>query len=217
MKANIEAENIKGEIEIQSQEAQEFLNYIIPECFKDGIGIVNDLVKSWRWKNQINILQRSKFFLEEKNLDSSEIPLKILIPLLEKASLEEDENLQDKWSKLLAYASYSKEFEYTKSFINILDQLTVFEANILDWMYEEIKKVSNRTFRVKEVSIENSISENKLIIIFDNFLRLGLIIQGTRSSIIPEIISISPDGNYKITHFGKEFLQICKGIDNKAS
>jgi len=59
---------MKGELEVESQEAQDFLNYMIPEFFKDGVGIINDLVKSWRWKNQINILQKSKKFLEEKKI-----------------------------------------------------------------------------------------------------------------------------------------------------
>jgi len=159
MKANIEVESIKGEIEVESKEAQEFLNYIIPEFFKDGIGIVNDLVKSWRWQNQVKILQKSKQFLEDKKLTASEVPLKILIPLLEKSSLEEDESLQDRWAKLLSYASSSKEFEYTKSFINILEQLTVLEANILNWMYNEIKQNSNKNFRINDVAKQMNIDK----------------------------------------------------------
>jgi hypothetical protein len=216
MKANIEVENIKGELEVESQEAQDFLNYMIPEFFKDGVGIINDLVKSWRWKNQINILQKSKKFLEEKKLESSEIPLKILIPLLEKSSLEEDDTLQNKWAKLLAYASYSKEFEYTKSFINILEQITVLEAKILSWMHQEIKSQTNKNFRIDDVSKKMEIDKEKILIIYDNFLRLGLLTQESRGqginigSTISVVQNIRPNGNFKITNFGKAFLNVCE-------
>jgi len=216
MKANIEVESIKGEIEVESKEAQEFLNYIIPEFFKDGIGIVNDLVKSWRWKNQVKILQKSKQFLEDKKLTASQVPLKILIPLLEKSSLEEDESLQDRWAKLLSYASSSKEFEYTKSFINILEQLTVLEANILNWMYNEIKQNSNKNFRINDVAEQMNIDKEKLKIIYDNFSRLGIVIQKTKGqgisvgSNLSVVNNIRPNGNFKITSFGISFLETCE-------
>jgi hypothetical protein len=218
MKANIEVESVKCEIEIESGEAESFLNLIVPDFCKDGVGMINDLVKSWRWKNQVNIIKKAKDFLKQNDLETSTVPLKILIPLLEKSSLEEDEILQNKWAKLLAYASYSEEFEYTKSFINILDQLTIIEANILDSMNKQIEEKSNNEFRIKETATANHINEDKITIIFDNFLRLGLVIQETETSMI-ELIegvrSVDPTGVYKITNFGKEFLHTCKSTDNK--
>jgi hypothetical protein len=220
MKVNIEIESVKGGIEIDSNEVEHFLNLIVPEFCKDGAGMLSDLVKSWRWKTQVKIIKQAEFFLKQNNLKISTVPLKILIPLLEKSSLEEDEVIQNKWAKLLAYASYSKEFEYTKSFINILDQLTVLEVNILDWMNEKIEKKSNNEFRIKETATANHIAEDKITIIFDNFLRLGLVIQETETSMI-ELIegvrSVYPTGVYKITNFGKEFLYTCKSTDNKTS
>lgn len=211
MKANIEALSLKGEIEIDLNEANHFLNLIIPEFCKDGVGILNDLVKSWRLKNQIKIIKQAKVILKQNNIEASTVPLKILFPLLEKSSLEEDEALQNKWAKLLAYASYSKEFEYTKSFINILDQLTVLEANILDWMDEKIEKKPNYIFSIKETATANNTKEDKLIIIFGNFSRLGLIMQETKGQGInfSLTINIQPNREYKITSFGKKFLHIC--------
>jgi len=100
MKANIEVESVKGAIEIDSNEAEHFLNLIVPEFCKDGVGMLNDLVKSWRWKNQVKIIKQAEVFLKQNDLKTSTVPLKILIPLLEKSSLEEEEILQNKWAKL---------------------------------------------------------------------------------------------------------------------
>lgn len=226
MKVSI-SEPIKGELEIEGKEAEQFLSTIIPEAFKDGVGILNDIVKSWRWKNQVKILLKVQTFCQKNKIKPSTIPLKILLPLLEQSSLESEETLQNKWSALLIYASSGQEFEYTKSFMNILDQLTIIEASILNWVHAEIMKSPRVIFLLEDIKRIMNIDEEKLLIIFENFVRLGLFIeeqvghgathkgkflgQGESSAVV--ITTFSSNGKYQITSFGKEFLKAC--IDEK--
>jgi hypothetical protein len=64
------------------------------------------------------------------------IPLKNAVPLLEYATLEEDDNLQDMWARLLVNGtSESTGINIERSFIEILAQISPLEAQILQAIY----------------------------------------------------------------------------------
>ena len=60
-----------------------------------------DQVRLRRFKNQVKIFERLNIYLKDKKIDPQKINLKVLAPLIEFASYEEDENLQELWSKLV--------------------------------------------------------------------------------------------------------------------
>lgn len=207
----INSELLKTKISLEPQEIIDFLKQLVPDAFKDGIGILNDNMKYYRRKNQINILKKTEKILEEKNIKPSKIPLKILIPILDTSSLEEDELLQNKWAEILSFAVASKEFEYTKTFMHILDQLTPLEAGILDWIYRKYKTKNNNKFRIKDISDAMNLKAEKTLIIIDNFLRLRLIKQEYRGQNISSMVNIQPSQIIVLTDLGKKFLKICEG------
>jgi hypothetical protein len=62
--------------------------------------------------------------------------MKIAIPLLQTASMEEDDSLQDRWINLLVNAANEKSgVEVNRAYIEILSQITPLEAQILDAIY----------------------------------------------------------------------------------
>jgi hypothetical protein len=62
---------------------------------------------------------------------------KILFPLLEGASFEEDENLHDMWAALLANAAWSENREVVRpGFIATLKQLSVDDAKLISRIYD---------------------------------------------------------------------------------
>jgi hypothetical protein len=63
--------------------------------------------------------------------------LKTLLPILESASLEDDEDLHDRWANLLANAA-AFDGRVHPSFTQILQGLTGSEAKFLDAIYERI-------------------------------------------------------------------------------
>jgi len=104
MKANYSLTDQKAEIEATQQEVSDFFGGIIPDFVKEGGGILTDTIRFWRWKNQVNIIKKVKGKVEKSGLDKKQVPLKILLPLIENSALEEEEIIQDKWANILANA-----------------------------------------------------------------------------------------------------------------
>lgn len=111
---------------------------IVPTAEEVGL-LVAENVKYFRFKNQIKILLKAKKYVETQNISPKEIPLKILVPLLEKASLEENEELQDKWAKMITNLSDSETNLQNQIFPYLLSQLSIEEFNSLKNLHEKEK------------------------------------------------------------------------------
>lgn len=103
-----------------------------------GAAIVTDKLKFRRAENLIRFHSRIKEVMEEAGIEGSTRPvlLQFAIPLLEQASLEEDDALQDLWAKLLVNAvNVNGPVEMRRAYISILEQLTSLDALILLTIY----------------------------------------------------------------------------------
>jgi hypothetical protein len=98
---------------------------------------IQDSVKVWRIKRQYLLLQKLRAFVEERGFEPRQIPLKVLLPSLEYASVEEDEDLHTTWATLLASAADPALIEMPVSFPEILRQLSPRDANLLWATYKE--------------------------------------------------------------------------------
>uniref|UniRef100_B8HJK8 DUF4393 domain-containing protein n=1 Tax=Cyanothece sp. (strain PCC 7425 / ATCC 29141) TaxID=395961 RepID=B8HJK8_CYAP4 len=141
------AEDLTGigkAISALSQPIQGFLSTILGPAAKEAGELFADNVKFIRWKNSLRILEKAQKEIEIRGIQPKKVPLKTLLPILEGASLEsDDENLQAKWSNLLtsAVSGGSSHPSYPK----ILSELEHFEARILDYLYLfELKLVSRK-------------------------------------------------------------------------
>ena len=63
------------------------------------------------------------------------LPLKYAIPILQGATLEEDNDLQDLWINLLVNAVANKKIEIKRVYMDILERLSPMEATILQQIY----------------------------------------------------------------------------------
>lgn len=116
-----------------------FISQYFSGTLEQGMGIFEDKLKYYRWERQARFIQQSKVLMREIGLDrpTRQIPLKFAIPLLEAASLEDDDYLQDLWAKLLVNAANENcELTLQRTYISILEQLTKFEAVILQKIYD---------------------------------------------------------------------------------
>jgi hypothetical protein len=80
----------------------------------------------------------AKEMLAEAGIRPGPVPLRTLLPLLQYASLENDEYLQERWAALLANAGRCEDSELLPSFVEILRQLSPLEAHLLDRMYSRV-------------------------------------------------------------------------------
>ena len=85
-----------------------FLNRIFGGAVEDSIGIVADRIKFLRLQNYIALSENTAKRLRDRGYSEDDItrivPLKVAIPLIESATLEEDCELQTLWAQLLANA-----------------------------------------------------------------------------------------------------------------
>ncbi|OAI15308.1 hypothetical protein A1359_09600, partial [Methylomonas lenta] len=103
-------------------------------AIEQGMGIFEDKLKYMRWERQVRLMQRAEQLLTEAGLThpTRPIPLKLAVPLLEAASLEDDDSLQDLWVRLLVNAAnVQSRTTLQRAYISILEQLTPLEASIL--------------------------------------------------------------------------------------
>jgi len=142
MQDNQGIELAKKAIEESIEVAKEFVGKLVNPGLEEGGGIIQDTVKFWRFKNQINILVKAKEFLERKGLEPQKVLPKTLVPLLESGSLEEDEVMQNRWIALLANAANPNFVKTVRpSFVEMLKELSPEEAAILDGIFNLVEAV----------------------------------------------------------------------------
>jgi len=116
-----------------------FISHYIKGTLEQGMGIFEDRLKYMRWERQQRLMLRASNFLKEIGLQqpTKPIQLKFAVPLLEGASLEEDDELQDLWAKLLVNsANIESGIDLKRVYIDILERLTPLDAKILSVIYE---------------------------------------------------------------------------------
>jgi len=216
---NIKSTTIEKSLELVRGLAEKLLGPAIEE-----IGfLLSDKVKNYRSKNGVDVLVKTKKIIESKNIDVQQIPLKILIPLLENASLEDDEKIQDKWAFMISNLANSKQKLQNQIFPYLLNQISLNEFerlsdfNLLNKKYITDRNIFNRSININNINKALSKEEFEAIqnggeklekteqsgfrikgikdYEYSNLVRLGLLQQ------LPPLIMIN---DIKIDEFKKE-------------
>jgi len=186
-------ENKKTKIDVSSTAVEKGIDIakgfvdklVLPSIEELGL-LVKDQISYWRFSNQVKILNKAKFICEKNNISVKSIPPKLLCPYLDNASLEDDDDLQDKWATLLVNMVDSKQNIQNHVFPYILSQLSKNEFNLLESVLTEKKK------RVSELQTELSgFLDNRQVI--ENDLKNKL------EELNKKLKEISPDGKYAFT------------------
>src|SRR3972149_10968830 len=85
-----------------ARELGRFLLKYVGGSLEQAMGIVEDKLKYLRWERQKRLQERANQFLAERGLSRPRrnVPLQVIIPLIQGGSLEEDDSLQDRWAAL---------------------------------------------------------------------------------------------------------------------
>lgn len=191
-----------------------FVNFVIPWVI-DERGIQQDNSKFKRWKNAQELLVKAKNITADIDEQLKEPPLKISMPLLENASLEDEEELQDKWANLLANSLTQKK-DIKPAYIEILKELSSIEVKILDKIYDDAKLwwwvLTDVQFSSEAISKIFLSSIDDMRVIVDNLFRLRL-------AEAPAMINMSAWGYhpvlktndiFQITFLWIKFIEACK-------
>lgn len=134
-KASQEAAKTTGKIVDAAQSTGGFFAKYIEGPLEQVSGLLTDRLKHARWERQVRLQVRANEFLLSLGVDYPDrrIPLNVAVPLLEAATLEEDDELQDIWAKLLANAATSKsEVDARRMYVTILQDMGPLEVHLLE-------------------------------------------------------------------------------------
>ncbi|RXM44242.1 Abi-alpha family protein [Flavobacterium sp. YO64] len=178
-----------------------FIEKLAGSTLEEAGLMFGDKVRIRRLKNQIEIFSKAKQIAEENDISIKQINLKILVPLLEFSSLEEDETLQQKWANLI---------------VNFSDESQNYESSIFPFILSQLNKgdvESFGAFKVYNNEYNFHVGVINSRIVKDNLLRLGLIEEHrSAGSGYNEI----PFGHkHRRTELGIQFYECCSNKKTK--
>ena len=130
-----------------SEKVGGFFAKVLGEPIETATGILGDKLKFMRWERQVRLIDQVEKINHDRGIEGKEIPVppKLAIPIIENASLEEDDLLQDLWAKLMSSAQGEESSIVVRSaFIDIIKQLEVIDVQILNAMFDGYVKAVGR-------------------------------------------------------------------------
>jgi hypothetical protein len=135
-----------------------FVSRIIKEPLDEASGMITDRLKYARWERQQRLIERANKYIEEKKIEKElrAVPPKVALPIIENASLEDNNELQDIWAYFLASA-VDPNFDggLRTAYIDIIKQLEVIDVHILNYMYEHYCQKCTEANERRKVRREN--------------------------------------------------------------
>ncbi len=120
------------------ENSQSFLKAVLHEPAQELGALLGDKIRERRHANLIKATSRAQERLKEAGYTAKEVPLSIIHPALEAASVEEDPDLQEVWANMLANAaSMESPNAVAPSFPSILKELRPTDVKFLATLYEE--------------------------------------------------------------------------------
>ena len=219
-KATQEVAKTTGKAIDAAEKLGKFVSKYIAGSLEQGMGIVHDKLMYMRWERQQRYMARAQLFLKQLGLEepSRAVPMQLLIPMLQGASLEENDELQDRWAKLLVNAADAESrVVVTRNYITILEHLTPYDARVLDKIYSVPEQEFARGFWVcgvvnefypdpSNIDAKNPPAELRLAL--ESLMQLGVITGNPGYSGNPTFLIYQ-------NMLGRSFVNACKLRDEK--
>lgn len=120
-----------------SQQMGTFIGRFVSGPMEQISGIWEDKLKYRRWENQLALMIKAQKKLQDLAIAPNRpIPMKAAIPLLEYASVEDDDSLQELWGNLLVnFSNAQSGVSLELAYVEILKSISPLEARILQVVY----------------------------------------------------------------------------------
>lgn len=138
-----------------------FLAKVTREPVEAVTGILTDRLRFMRWERQVRLVDRSREIMLERGIgeECRPVPPKIALPIVENASVEDNDELQDLWANLLVSALDPNRPDSIRiAFIDILKQLEVVDVHVLNRAYLrtiERNEKTEREWKAKNIESRN--------------------------------------------------------------
>ena len=197
-----------------------------------------DQVRLYRYERQLKCVEKAERMAQEAGFTPKAVPPKILFPLLEGASFEDNEELHTMWAALLANAaSPEKAGGVRPGFIAALRQMAPDEASLLNWLYDRLAETDFRASAnphslseaVELLRLDETKSDGRIVSIPD---QLGVCLDGleaaqliSRRDYVPVVAFVfysrmnspsTPNPCYVLTNRGVAFVEACRPPKGKS-
>jgi hypothetical protein len=171
--------------------------------------LIAEEIRAWRFKREIKHLKKAMHHLADAGMTAHSVPLRTLAPLLEAASLEDDESMVDRWASLLANAA-GGDRDVPPSFPSVLREVEPAEARILDHTYETLLAIApelraNLGILKRALVPMAAVPEDRLEFHIENLIRLRLV-RGAGQF----LGDASGTDMIALTEFGRAFVRACR-------
>ena len=204
-------------------DAKGLANKLLGPTFEEiGAMLADDVRIRMHLPRNIKLLRRVKHILEQEKIKPKSVNMKVLLPLLDAAALEDDETMAERWASLLASAAIpNNESALESSFIEILKQLPPAHAYLLDVFYEQIEREELPTEKWNEDGVVLSDLKSFLKkevpqsdVAIQNLLRLRLVALPTVKLGVAngqEVrVTVTSSNILCATSLGQAFVSACK-------
>lgn len=181
------------------------------------IGLINDKIQFFRYKRQLRIAEQ----YNKKSVKQGYEPLppKFLIPVIENASLEEEDNLQDLWINLLVnWTNREKKDSRKMAYVDILKKLSSRDIYFLNEIYGDVQNSNSMvTFFAEgrnpvtkksydDINVRNNYYKEGLFFYeycesIDNLIRLGCVRESNETEEKRRILNL--------TYLGAGLVEAC--------
>lgn len=164
----------------------------------------------------MRLMARAKIFLSEQGMDAptQDIPLNVGLPLIEAASIEEDDEVQDIWARLLVNAGdVNSGIDVTPSIVSIVKDLRPIDAKVLNAIYDAPKDLYTNGAVITEGLPDNYVppEDNRELqpppesvhIALWNLKRLGCITEAGTWDSLTNVLRV------RITELGEAVVRAC--------
>lgn len=203
-----------------------------PIVSKSGEVLLASASRKWDlWKNRNvkNTLEEAAKILEDKGFDEQENlrspSAKFASRFIDGASVEDQEDLQKVWAKLLANAldPNFKAQELHPSYFDIIKCLTPQEIKILDGLHDSLvrskswdKEITETSsvFTKENICLSLKLTSKEYYVAYENLVRTGIITSGLPATPgitmggIPVAFSLGPN-SFRLTQLGYHFISAC--------
>ena len=175
-----------------------------------------DRAKLYRYKNTLNIMDDVKEIHRQRKIEGKPIPIppRNAIPLLEKASLEDEEEIQKLWAGLIANATDpDKRLQINKIYIDILSNLEPLDVLVLKTLWRATDSDEHSFAWLGAITGATRV---ELLISIQNLSRLGCV-RDERRMLINDMerwttgIRVEEPGTeFHVTLLGRSLLEACE-------
>jgi hypothetical protein len=162
------------------KKAAAFIDGIFGNSISNSMGLIADKLAYYRLGKAIELQERVEKKLQALGVERRYVPVAFGLPIIEKATIEDNSVLQDKWANLLTNArnaSYDKPLR--RNYSSMLADMEPLDTLVLDTVAREYLQVPNdkqkealfdKDLLIKDLNLSENDGENAV----RNLMRLGL-------------------------------------------